>query len=106
MKSTTYASHWAIFLCASALDFIGQQPPEWWQGGHCSAAYLTEERTAEGLEALLAGSNCPFVVAFFSASSPLAQTDSLALTEQRVAASFPSLLYVRVDADLLGIRAF
>lgn len=64
-----------------------------------------EERNADGLEALL-DDPCPFVVALFSGSSPLSQGEGLAFTEQRLASAFPDLAYIKVDADLLGVRAF
>mmetsp|Transcript_1692 Transcript_1692/g.3433 ORF Transcript_1692/g.3433 Transcript_1692/m.3433 type:complete len:227 (-) Transcript_1692:90-770(-) len=81
--------------------------PALWQGGkRCIGTGTVEERSGEGLEALLAEGEYPFIAAFFSASLPLAQTKGLAETEQRVAAAFPSLVYIRVDADQLGIRAF
>eukprot|EP00931_Biecheleriopsis_adriatica_P063022 TRINITY_DN38100_c0_g1_i1.p1 TRINITY_DN38100_c0_g1~~TRINITY_DN38100_c0_g1_i1.p1 ORF type:complete len:238 (-),score=42.33 TRINITY_DN38100_c0_g1_i1:78-734(-) len=67
---------------------------------------LVEERNVETLEVLLAEERCPFVVAFFSASSPLAQSEDLAFTEQRLATAFRDLRYIRVDADQLSIRAF
>mmetsp|Transcript_75392 Transcript_75392/g.143512 ORF Transcript_75392/g.143512 Transcript_75392/m.143512 type:complete len:234 (-) Transcript_75392:18-719(-) len=72
----------------------------------CSDIHPIEERAGAGLEALLTEDACPFLAAFFSASSPLAQTPSLAVTEQRVAASFPNIRYVKVDADSMGVRAF
>eukprot|EP00930_Biecheleria_cincta_P069152 TRINITY_DN56929_c0_g1_i1.p1 TRINITY_DN56929_c0_g1~~TRINITY_DN56929_c0_g1_i1.p1 ORF type:complete len:264 (-),score=26.03 TRINITY_DN56929_c0_g1_i1:132-923(-) len=92
----------------------------WWSGGNLGSAgqsftedppcpmpeHGVEERNVETLEVLLAEERCPFVAAFFSGSSPLAQSTGLALTEQRLASSFPKLRYIRVDADLLSIRAF
>mmetsp|Transcript_111250 Transcript_111250/g.314905 ORF Transcript_111250/g.314905 Transcript_111250/m.314905 type:complete len:225 (-) Transcript_111250:108-782(-) len=80
-----------------------------WVGLHdeqCAAWNPIEERTGETLEALLLEDACPFVVAFFSSSSPLAQSEELARMEQQTASAFPEMKYVRVDADQLGIRAF
>lgn len=93
---------------------VGQQSfamSPWWQDQdkvRCAQAAVAIEgpRVAEGLEALLSENACPFLVAFFSTSSPLSQTHGLAAMEQHISAAFPSLLYVRVDADKLGIRAF
>ncbi|CAE7344893.1 ACSL4 [Symbiodinium pilosum] len=65
-----------------------------------------EERHADALEVLLSEELCPFVVAFFSSSSPLSQSTKLALTEQRLASSFPTLRYVRVETEQMSIRAF
>jgi len=78
-----------------------------WQSRRiCRSANPVEERNGLDLEVLLSEDKCPFLAAFFSASSPLAQTEKLAQTEHRVASAFPELRYVRVDADQLGIRAF
>eukprot|EP00435_Cladocopium_sp_Y103_P010974 s4368_g2.t2 len=67
---------------------------------------VVEERHVDSLEVLLAEEHCPFVAAFFSSSSPLSQTSELALTEQRLATSFPTLRYVRVETEYMTIRSF
>jgi len=82
------------------------RPAPWQEGQPCLGTGPVEERSGENLEVLLAEGECPFLAAFFSASLPLAQTKGLAETEQQIASAFPSLVYFRVDADQLGIRAF
>ncbi|CAL1156144.1 unnamed protein product [Cladocopium goreaui] len=67
---------------------------------------VVEERHVDSLEVLLAEEHCPFVAAFFSSSSPLSQTPELALTEQRLATSFPTVRYVRVETEYMTIRSF
>jgi hypothetical protein len=71
----------------------------------CNARPVEEHFTNFGLEALL-DDPCPVVLAFFSGSSLLAQTEKLALMELQLAASFWNVSYVKVDADRLGIRSF
>eukprot|EP00747_Dinoflagellata_sp_TGD_P167094 gnl/TRDRNA2_/TRDRNA2_190946_c0_seq1.p1 gnl/TRDRNA2_/TRDRNA2_190946_c0~~gnl/TRDRNA2_/TRDRNA2_190946_c0_seq1.p1 ORF type:complete len:309 (-),score=26.70 gnl/TRDRNA2_/TRDRNA2_190946_c0_seq1:48-974(-) len=92
------------------------QPYELWEvltkrpagGGpqQCMRSRPSAELDGEKLEALLVDGMCPFLAAFFSSSSPLAQSQRLAVTERQLAAAFPDLWYVKVDADHLGIRAF
>lgn len=67
---------------------------------------VVEERQVDSLESLLAEERCPFVAAFFSSSSPLSKTQELATMEQSVAASFPSLRYVRVETEYMTIKNF
>ena len=67
---------------------------------------VVEERPVDSLEILLSEEHCPFVAAFFSSSSPLSQTPELALTEQRLAMSFPTIRYVRVETEYMTIRSF
>jgi len=81
-------------------------PPLPRRAPQCRYAGPMEESSDLELEALLVEASCPFVAAFFSGSSPLAQTEGLAALEREVAASFPQLRYYRVDADTLSMRAF
>lgn len=72
----------------------------------CQRWHAVEERSGDALETLLVEDAYPFIVAFFSESSPLARSEGLAIAEQRLAASFPDIRYFRVDADHLSMRAF
>jgi len=72
----------------------------------CTRGLPVQRRAGDALEALLVEDDCPFLAAFFSESSPLAQSEGLAVTEQCVAAAFPDLQYFRVDTTQLGMRAF
>lgn len=91
---------WVDVQTVPPTKFSGSQQRQCWLAGPI------EERSDDELEALLSEEACPFLAAFFSGSSPLARSESLAEMEQQVAAAFPQLRYYRVDADQLGMRAF
>jgi len=81
-------------------------PPSPGRPSQCTRGLPVQRRAGDALEALLVEDDCPFLAAFFSESSPLAQSEGLVVTEQWVAAAFPDLQYFRVDANQLGMRAF
>eukprot|EP00811_Abedinium_folium_P003670 NODE_13376_length_1169_cov_4.642035.p1 GENE.NODE_13376_length_1169_cov_4.642035~~NODE_13376_length_1169_cov_4.642035.p1 ORF type:complete len:254 (+),score=55.30 NODE_13376_length_1169_cov_4.642035:24-764(+) len=58
-----------------------------------------------GSTARLSEGGCPLVKAFFSSSSPLSRSNALAMTERHLAAAFPSLRYLKVDTDQMGLGA-
>uniref|UniRef100_A0A7S1AT84 Thioredoxin domain-containing protein n=1 Tax=Noctiluca scintillans TaxID=2966 RepID=A0A7S1AT84_NOCSC len=72
----------------------------------CAFERCADEKDGSALEELLAEESCPVLAALFPASSPLAQSDVVTSMEHQLAVSFPSLRYVKVDADQLGVRAF
>ncbi|CAE8652658.1 unnamed protein product, partial [Polarella glacialis] len=92
---------WALDADNSTAEAVDENAVDWL----CPQSQPVLDQPADGLEVFLGERTCPFLAAFFSGSSPMAKAESLALTEQRLASSFPRLRYVRVDADELGIRA-
>eukprot|EP00929_Paragymnodinium_shiwhaense_P064432 TRINITY_DN32265_c0_g1_i2.p1 TRINITY_DN32265_c0_g1~~TRINITY_DN32265_c0_g1_i2.p1 ORF type:complete len:195 (-),score=28.81 TRINITY_DN32265_c0_g1_i2:81-665(-) len=67
-------------------------------------AHIVEERMSELTEEYI-DRGCSVIVALFRSSVQLSQTESLAITEERLARTFPQMVYLKTDADLIDVRA-